>query len=58
MEKDEIIHLPNSPSPHLIRKIFTEEKKGPKITKIIKKGNTDIRSNNRKRIVIKDKVIN
>lgn len=55
IEKDEIIHLPNSPQ--LARKIFPdEEQKGPKIMKVIKKGSNENR--NRKKIAIKDKIIN
>ena len=55
IDKDEIIHLPNSP--HLIKKIFSyEDQKSPKIMKIYKK----ISNNNkdRKIISIKDKIIN
>lgn len=55
IEKDEIIHLPNSPQ--LARKMFPdEEQKGPKIMKVIKKGSNENR--NRKRIALKDKIIN
>ena len=53
-DKDEIIHLPNSPQ--FTSRIFSyEDQKGPKIMKVYKKNINDNR--NRKIIALKDKII-